>query len=56
MKKETIKQTSEKQEVLKKIRPKAATKPSSGLDIIYDILGKDKNSSGYDYIMNILNN
>lgn len=56
IKKETIKQTNKKQDVLKKVKPKAATKPSSGLDIIYDILGKDKNSSGYDYIMNILNN
>ena len=26
----------------------------NGLDIIYDILGRDKSSSGYNYIMNIL--
>lgn len=49
-----VKQENSKKLIRKSTKKPATTKNHTGINIIYDILNKDDNTSGFDYIMNFL--
>lgn len=53
-KQNTIKPSKPKKLIKKSTEKPIITKNHTGIDIIYDILNKDDNTSGFDYIMNFL--